>query len=66
MQTIQEIERAVSRLSKADLVNFREWFDNFDQDAWDQQFEEDVASGKQDSFADQAIAGFKMGKCTEI
>ena len=66
MQTIQEIERAVSRLSKADLVNFREWFDNFDQDAWDQQFAEDVASGKQDSFADQAIADFKMGKCTEI
>lgn len=44
-------------------MDFRDWFDQFDQEAWDQQFEEDVASGKLDSLANQAIADFKVGKC---
>jgi len=66
MHSVQEIEKAVSQLSKADLINFREWFDKFDQELWDQQFEEDVASGKLDSLADQAIADFKTGKCKEV
>ena len=66
MHSVQEIEKAVSQLSKADLINFREWFDKFDQEVWDQQFEEDVVSGKLDSLADQAIADFKAGKCKEV
>ena len=63
MQNLEEIEKAVSQLPKADLMDFRDWFDQFDQEAWDQQFEEDVASGKLDSLPNQAIADFKAGKC---
>jgi len=63
---IEEIEKAVSRLPQSDLIHFRDWFDKFDQEAWDKQFEEDVISGKLDVFANQAIADFKAGKCKEI
>jgi len=66
MHSIQEIEASVSKLSRSDLVNFREWFDKFDQKVWDKQFEKDVKMGKLDSLADQAIADLKTGKCKEI
>jgi hypothetical protein len=29
-----------------DLREFRHWFAEFDAEAWDQQFERDVATGK--------------------
>jgi len=66
MQNVQEIEKAVSKLSESDLINFREWFEKFDETAWDKQFEADVRSGKLDELAKQAISDFKAGKCKEI
>jgi hypothetical protein len=35
MQTVQEIEKAVSQLSIEDLISFWEWFDEFDAKVWD-------------------------------
>jgi len=66
MQTVQEIERAVSLLSIEDLARFRDWFDEFDAQVWDEQFEEDVKSGKLYRLANQAIADFSAGKCKEL
>ncbi len=66
MQTLEEIEKAVTRLPKSDLRDFRDWFDQYDQNAWDKQFEEDADSGKLDSLADQAISEFKAGQCKEM
>lgn len=66
MENVQTIEKAVSRLSKADLKSFRNWYERFDQKVWDNQFEEDAKSGVLDALADQALADFKAGKCKEI
>ncbi len=66
MQTIQELQSVVSQLSADELARFREWFDKFDAEVWDQQFEEDVKSGKLDRLANQAIADFKAGKCKQL
>ncbi len=66
MENIQTIEMAVSRLSKIDLKNFRNWYEKFDQKVWDDQFSDDVKSGNLDMIADQAIADFKAGKFKEI
>ena len=66
MQSIKEIEDAIIKLSKSDLINFRDWFEKYDQQEWDQQFEEDVRSGKLDAIAEQAISDFEAGKCKEI
>ena len=62
MQAVQEIESAVSQLSRDDFVRFRGWFDEFDARIWDEQFENDVKSGKLDHFANQAIADFRAGR----
>ena len=66
MQDVQELQSAVSRLSEQELARFREWFDEFDSEAWDRQFEKDVKSGKLERHADQAIADFRAGKCKEL
>jgi hypothetical protein len=43
MSSAHEIEAAVMRLSAVELAAFREWFADFDAEAWDRQIEDDVA-----------------------
>lgn len=62
MSTIQEIERAVRELSSEELSEFRQWFLEFDAAAWDREFEEDVAEGRLDALADEAIADLRAGR----
>ena len=52
MSTMHEIEDAVRRLSPDDLAAFRLWFAEFDADASDRRFEQDVAVGRLDKLAD--------------
>ena len=66
MTDVQEIERAIQKLSPKDLALLREWFEEFDADVWDRQFEEDVRAGKLDGLAEKALANFRAGKCTEL
>ncbi len=44
MSTIQEIEKAVTILTKEDINHFRKWFDEFDAQNWDIQIEQDAKS----------------------
>ncbi len=66
MSTAQEIERAVRQLSTEDLAAFRAWFAEFDAGVWDRQFEEDVAAGRLDSLAQEAIQALREGRCTDL
>jgi hypothetical protein len=62
MSTIDEIERAVTGLAPAELSRFRKWFFEFDAEAWDRQFEEDVAAGRLDALADEALSDQSAGR----
>lgn len=66
IRTISDLENAVVRLSPEDLARFREWFVQFDAEAWDQQFAEDVRAERLDSLADQAIQAHRDGKTQEL
>ncbi len=66
MSTVQEIERAVRQLSPEDLAAFRAWFAEFDAGLWDRQFEEDVAAGRLDTLADEALQDLREGHCTDL
>ena len=66
LNTLQEIERAVSKLSPEDLDAFRVWFAKFDAEVWDREFEADVATGKLDALADKALRDLKEGRCTDL
>ncbi len=64
---IEEIKTVLSKMSREKLSIFRRWFiEEFDADAWDSQFEDDVLSGRLDALAEEAIRDFEEGRCTEI
>jgi len=66
MRTVSEIEEAVRRLSGDDLAAFRAWFAEYDAAVWDRQFEDDVAAGRLEKLADEALTDLKEGHCTDL
>ena len=61
MVTVKELEKAVTDLPLDKLAEFRAWFESFDAEQWDNQFEEDVKSGKLDRVAETAIKDYGKG-----
>ncbi|MFN6962258.1 MAG: hypothetical protein ACK4S4_00665 [Pyrinomonadaceae bacterium] len=66
MSNVKEIESAVRQLSREELNAFRTWFEEFDADAWDRQLEEDVAAGRLDSLAEEALSDLNEGRCIDL
>jgi hypothetical protein len=66
MSSVQEIQDAVRHLSAEELAAFREWFAEFDAILWDRQIEADVAAGRLDKLADEALQDFREGRCTDL
>lgn len=66
MSTIQEIQTAVSELSPEELSVFRAWFAEFDARVWDQEFEQDVAAGRLEALAEEALQDLREGRCTDL
>jgi hypothetical protein len=66
MSTIQEIEDAIRQLPDDELAALRAWFAEFDAEAWDRQFERDVAEGRLDALAEEALRDAREGRCTDL
>jgi hypothetical protein len=66
MSTVKEIEAAISKLSREELSTFRAWFAHFDAEAWDKQLEQDVAAGRLDKLAGEALEDLRNGRCTNL
>ena len=66
MTKIEALEKKVEQLSPAELRAFRKWFAEFDSELWDRELEADVAAGRLDSLADEAIAAYKRGDGRDI
>jgi hypothetical protein len=66
MTTLHEVEEAVRRLPSDELAAFRTWFAEYDAAAWDRQLEEDVAAGRLDALAEEALRDLHEGRCTEL
>ncbi len=64
--TVQELERAVAKLSPEELAKFREWFQAFQEDEWDRQIARDAEAGKLDKFAEESIADYRAGRVKEL
>lgn len=65
MSTIREIEEAVRNLPPEDLAAFRAWFAAYDAEAWDRQVEQDIASGKLERLAEEALQDLRAGRCRD-
>jgi hypothetical protein len=66
MTRVDNIESQIKELSRKELAVFREWFAQFDAEAWDRQFESDVKSGKLDSLAARALRDHDAGNGTPV
>ena len=61
-----EIERAIEKLPPEELARLRAWFAEFDGARWDRQIEQDVAAGRLDDLAKEAISDLRQGRCTDL
>jgi hypothetical protein len=66
MSKIEDIERAISSLSSDDYARFRAWFEAFEAARFDQQIEADIAAGKLDGMAEQAVTEFRQGRARKL
>lgn len=61
MLTLEQLETAILQLSPNDFNQLLEWFFDLDYQRWDEQLENDIAAGKLDNLAEEAIADFEAG-----
>ena len=66
MSDVKAIEDAVRSLPPRELAEFRRWFAEFDNAAWDMQLAEDLANGKLASLLAEAEADFRSGPRKEL
>ena len=66
MSKLEQIETAILTLSAQDFEALKQWFTDLDYEHWDQQIEQDVANGRLDVFAQEALADFQAGHCQII
>jgi hypothetical protein len=66
MTNVESLERDVQKLTPEELAAFRNWFAEYDWQQWDAQLERDVAEGKLDRLAAEALAEFDRGETREI
>lgn len=66
MMKVEQIKLSIVNLSLPELTIFRNWYQEFEAQQWDRQIEEDIKAGKLDKLADEALANFEAGLCTEL
>ncbi len=66
MLTLEQIESAILQLPPNEYEKLIQWFADLDYQRWDEQLEKDIADGKLETFAQEAIAEFEAGNCRAI
>jgi len=66
MSTVEQIEAAILKLSPQELSQLADWILDLDEQRWDKQIEKDIAAGKLDFLAREALAEFEAGNCRTL
>ncbi len=66
MQTVLEIQEAVSILPKDEEKKFRDWFIEFDNLKWDNEISDDQDSEKFRRLIDEALFDYKSGNVKSL
>jgi len=64
--TIEDIEKAVTKLPPDQFARFRAWFEQFDAARFDQKIERDAAEGRLDRLADDALRDLQDGRVRKL
>ena len=62
MSTVSEIKAAFAQLPENDARELAEWIQEVMEARWDRQIESDIAAGKLDKLAEQAIGHYRAGR----
>lgn len=66
MSTLEEIEAAILKLPSDEFQQLMQWFFDLDYQRWDKQLEKDIANGKLENLAQEAIDDFEAGNARPI
>jgi tRNA A22 N-methylase len=58
MSQLEQIETAILLLPSHEFEKLRQWFLNLDYERWDEQIERDIADGKLEALAEEALVKF--------
>lgn len=59
MLTLEQIESAILQLPPDELQQLVEWLADLDYQRWDKQLEKDIADGKLEALAQEAISDYE-------
>jgi hypothetical protein len=59
VSTVVEIQQAITRLPESEQRCLARWFAEVLSDAWDGQIEKDIAAGRLDHLAEEALEEFR-------
>lgn len=66
MTIIEQLELQVKQLAPPDFAKFREWFHEYERQAWNRQIEQDSQGGKLKALAEKALADHAAGRTSRI
>ena len=66
MSTVEEIKKAVAKLSLEERAEFAKWFNSWEDDEWDRQMQQDARSGKLDQLLSEVDADIDAGRVTDF
>jgi hypothetical protein len=66
MSKVETLERKVEQLTKEEFGRFRDWFVEFEWQAWDRQIEQDSKAGKLDRLAQKALDDYAAGQTKRL
>jgi hypothetical protein len=66
MSKVQTLATEIQELTHDELVEFRSWFAEYDNELWDRQIEADSKAGKFDDLEAEALAELERGETIEF
>ena len=64
--SVQELEQAVTKLSRAELADFSQWLEEYLAEQWDGQIEADILAGRFHAAGQRAMADHEAGRCKPL
>lgn len=62
MASVDEIETAIRELPREQFLRLHAWMKQLFEDRWDRQIREDVAAGRLEHLAEEALEEFGAGR----
>jgi hypothetical protein len=66
MSTVAEIKSAFQQLPEKEARELADWIQEVMEERWDRQIEDDIASGKLDKLAEQALSHYHAGRAKPL